>query len=143
MSQKLRELASEPQTNGIGFFSLTKILFRDSGIPKPQIVDKRWGGELIYVNEDYCMKLLLIEAGKKTSMHFHVQKAETLMVIEGVLQIDYITKEGENKTVHLSKYNAFTVNPGLPHQLIALDKDVLLVEASTYDQPEDSVRVKL
>ena len=63
-----------------------------SGKSTPHHVNKRWGSEDIYQNNDlYCAKLLTIEPGTCTSMHFHLEKHETMINVgEGTLYIDYI-----------------------------------------------------
>ena len=46
-----------------------------------EIVEKGWGKEIIFVNnDDYCGKLLCFEKGKKFSMHYHILKRETWYV---------------------------------------------------------------
>lgn len=120
---------------------LSKVVDRSSGIAIPQLVKKRWGGELIYKNDQYCMKMLFINPGKQTSMHFHVQKEETLLVVSGVLTVQFITRDGTPGKAVLQPGEALTVAPGFPHQLIALNSQVILVEASTFDHATDSVRV--
>jgi mannose-6-phosphate isomerase-like protein (cupin superfamily) len=116
-----------------------------SGLAMPQLVEKRWGYELIYINtEDYCMKQLVIRAGKSTSMHFHVHKHETLTVVQGELHLSY--KDGISEHVHqaiVPKDNAWVVAPGFQHQLTAGETDLVLIEASTTDNSIDSVRVNL
>jgi hypothetical protein len=45
---------------------------------KCDFVDKGWGNEIIFANnEKYCGKLLNFSAGKKFSMHYHLLKDET------------------------------------------------------------------
>lgn len=116
-----------------------------SGLAMPQLVEKRWGYELIYINsEDYCMKQLVIRAGQSTSMHFHVHKHETLVVVQGKLTLSYNDGvSGHVTTLLVPKDNAWVVAPGFQHQLTAGDEDVVLIEASTTDNPIDSVRVNL
>lgn len=108
----------------------------------PKRIDKSWGYELIYHNQNYCLKTLTIRQGEYTSMHFHINKQETIYVTQGVLKFDYII----NKEIH-SRYlewgEAVTISRGLPHRLIAqpCGSDLVLVESSTYDEPADSVRI--
>jgi mannose-6-phosphate isomerase-like protein (cupin superfamily) len=115
-----------------------------SGPVSPALVPKRWGSEIHYANnENYCMKLLIIEPGdeKLSSMHFHLDKHETMLVVEGTLCITYIVNKIELfKLVEL--YEAFTIAPGLPHRLTAYgDKTCRLVEASMPDHDQDSIRI--
>lgn len=113
-----------------------------SGKSVPYYRKKWWGYELTYINErdSYCQKLLYLKDGGHTSLHFHVEKSETLLVVEGILTLEYI----ENKETYIVKLNpgeAWVVNPGFVHKLIAANGDVTLVECSTYDADDDSVRI--
>jgi len=112
-----------------------------SGPCVPGFVDKPWGSEHIYQNNDrYCMKVLTIEPDKHCSMHFHLKKHETMLVIEGTLAIDYIVDK-EYKTQIVSQWEAFTISPGLPHSLRAPSGLVRFIEASTPDYDSDSIRI--
>lgn len=127
--------------NSPALIELSTVVGRSSGVAIPQLVSKRWGGELIYKNDAYCMKMLIINPHQQTSMHLHVQKEETLLVVSGTLTIEFIARDGTKGKYTLNPGNAMTVAPGFPHQLIAGDSQVILVEASTFDHATDSVRV--
>lgn len=120
--------------------SVMEINGRSSGLVTPVRIKKDWGYELMFHNDDYCSKWLHINKNHKGSMHFHVIKEETLVCIEGVLHIEYIVRK-EHKTIQLHDGEAFTIAPGLPHRLMAPLGDVDLIESSTYDVDEDSVRI--
>lgn len=112
-----------------------------AGMAVPRVVDKWWGHELHYMNDEhYCMKMLTIVHGGATSMHFHVQKHETILVVAGILTLATIV---DKKTTYrrLQAGQAIVVAPGYVHRLIAAEGDVTLVEASTYDREDDSVRI--
>ena len=124
--------------------AITTSVGLSAGLAMPQRVHKRWGWEDIYINDImYCMKRLYIKAGCQTSMHFHVIKHETLLVSSGTLTLSYKDGRGCNHTVLLPEGEAFVVPPGLQHQLIATDTDVMLIEASSTDHKEDSIRVHM
>lgn len=109
-------------------------------------VNKTWGYEITYHNtRQYCLKTLVFDSKKSnqsTSMHFHVEKRETLLVTRGRFMIYYIENK-ERKAVELSPNEAFTVPRGLPHSITYLDnKDYgIIIEASTLDTPSDSIRI--
>jgi len=118
----------------------------------PTIVEKRWGKENIYINGDgydsagitnYCMKAIYIDPNSETSMHFHIRKHETLLVVSGKLLLEYLDGKGAGGVVELLPGDAFIVPPGFQHRLCALEEEVLLIEASTPDDPQDSIRVSL
>jgi len=114
-----------------------------AGEVEPVIVDKTWGRELIYANDErYCAKVLHIEPGQGTSLHFHINKHETMLVINGSLLIEYIhDKKLVTKVVEPTE--AFVIPPGLPHKLSSNSKDtpVTFVEASTISRDSYSIRI--
>jgi len=73
-------------------------------------------------------------------MHFHLDKHETLVVVEGTLILEYIHNK-QSYTTKLHKGEAWVVPPGFMHKLKAETEDVIIIEASTYDHPKDSLRV--
>jgi mannose-6-phosphate isomerase-like protein (cupin superfamily) len=112
-----------------------------SGVAVPKKVDKWWGHELHYRNDDlYCMKWLHLKHGGATSMHYHVGKHETLLVVAGVLTVESVYDK-ETKYRRLGPGTALVVAPGFAHRLIAAEGPVDLIEASTQDFDDDSVRI--
>jgi len=115
-----------------------------SGPITPGTVEKTWGKEVIYQNHDkYCTKQLIINPGFSTSMHFHLEKHETMIVVDGTLVIEYIN----NKKIYeikVEKYNSFVIAPGLPHKLKCLKEEaepVRIIECSTKHFDNDSIRI--
>ena len=112
-----------------------------SGISDPVEVQKTWGYEMIYVNNDlYCSKALIINPNRYTSMHFHIQKHETLLPVSGKLYIDYIVDKAIH-TKEVAEYEAFIIAPGLPHSLRAGKEGVTIIESSTTSHDDDSIRL--
>ena len=114
---------------------------------KPKHVEKRWGSETWFANNEehnYCGKILHIIKDKSTSMHFHVNKHEVFQILEGTLQVDWIdTESGLEKTCFVSTGECMKMSQGIPHRLIAKQEDVKLIEASTFHRDSDSYRVYL
>ena len=106
------------------------------------IVDKAWGGELIFATNDlYCGKLLCFNTGTKFSMHFHDDKDETWFVLEGKFVVKYIdTKDASVHETELNPGDTWRNYPLEPHQLICLEEGVI-IEVSTPDSVEDNYRV--
>jgi mannose-6-phosphate isomerase-like protein (cupin superfamily) len=108
-------------------------------------VGKKWGHEKWFANneeENYCGKELFISEGQHTSMHFHLKKHEVFYVIQGTLCLRLIdTTTGLEKNIILNSGEKFEVAQGQPHQLIAHNGSVLLIEASTFHRDSDSYRV--
>ena len=107
-----------------------------------EIVEKGWGKEIIFVNNDeYCGKLLCFEKGKKFSMHFHVKKKETWYVSKGRFILVWVeTDKGITHSEYLKVGDVITNERGEPHQLIALE-DSEVFEVSTKHYDEDSFRM--
>jgi len=107
-------------------------------------VKKGWGHELIWAtNDKYAGKLLVFEnAGSKFSMHFHREKDETWYVLEGKFKLILCdTKTAEHKEKTLNKGDIWHNPPLLPHQLIALEDNSIIIEVSTPDSVEDNFRI--
>lgn len=110
-----------------------------------KIVEKTWGRELWLVNneeEDYCSKILEINEGGGTHMHFHMLKHETFYVMSGTLYLRLIdTSNAEWKEYQLEEGKTFEIARGIPHKLKAVKGDVKLIETSTFHRDEDSYRI--
>lgn len=110
------------------------------GIALPQRIEKTWGYEDIIINTDlYCMKILSINENHCSSIHFHVEKHETLLVTSGLLRI-HIYNKFDSKSYDLKPGQAFVITPGIVHILWALE-DTQLIEASTFSKDTDSYRI--
>ena len=106
------------------------------------IVEKGWGKEIIFVNNDeYCGKLLCFNKGKKFSMHYHLKKKETWYVSKGKFILIWIEPmNGITYTEYLNIGDVITNERCEPHQLIALE-DSEVFEVSTKHYDEDSFRI--
>jgi mannose-6-phosphate isomerase-like protein (cupin superfamily) len=113
---------------------------------KAKFVEKEWGHEIWMVNspaENYCGKILRINQGYNSSLHFHLDKHETFYVTKGSLQVDLIdTIDGVKITKILNEGDTMPIDRGQPHQLIAYDGDVEFIEISTFHRDSDSKRIK-
>tara|TARA_R100000008_G_C3576103_1_gene165388 strand:- start:1115 stop:1519 length:405 start_codon:yes stop_codon:yes gene_type:complete len=112
---------------------------------KARFVEKDWGHEIWMANnpeENYCGKILKINQGYNSSMHFHLEKHETFYILEGSLQVDLIdTIDGVKVKKVLNQGDTMEIERGQPHQLIAYDGDVTFIETSTFHKDSDSKRV--
>lgn len=107
------------------------------------VIEKSWGREIVYANDErYCCKVLYIEPGQGTSLHFHLNKHETMLVVDGELLIEYVFNK-ELKSITLEPARAFVIPPGLVHKLSsASDSDsVTFIETSTISYDSDSIRI--
>ncbi|MGD9892698.1 MAG: cupin [Dehalococcoidia bacterium] len=110
-------------------------------------VEKPWGYELIFTPPDkpYTGKILHLNAGKRISLQYHDEKAETIMLLHGrgVLLAD--NDRGQLEEIEMEPMKGYSNVPGQRHRLIAID-DCDFVEASlpemgnTYRLEDDSGR---
>jgi mannose-6-phosphate isomerase-like protein (cupin superfamily) len=110
----------------------------------PKIVDKTWGTEIWYANDEvnnYCGKILKINAGQKLSMHYHLIKNETFFLLNGDAVVTIIdTKEGKEVIHTMSQNTCFEIKVGLPHR-IESENGCIILEASTFHRDSDSYRL--
>jgi mannose-6-phosphate isomerase-like protein (cupin superfamily) len=107
-------------------------------------VDKGWGFELVWANNDkYCGKLLVFErAGAKTSLVFHKDKAKSWFVNAGRFKITFIdVTTGEIKQSELSEGQTADFGQLGPHQIEALVANSIIFEVGTGDYVEDRFRL--
>lgn len=109
-------------------------------------VVKPWGEELIWTNTDkYIGKLLIIKLGEELSLQYHEKKTETLLVLDGKLEVTY-GQPGMLGTYTLTKGDTIHLEPGTVHKFKAIGTDenqvdVLLIEVSSYF-PNDIKRLE-
>jgi len=103
-----------------------------------QTVQKLWGYEEILVNnEKYCAKFLYLNPGFQSSFHYHREKDETFLVLEGSCELS--TPE---ELLVLRKGQSYRLFPGASHSFSAADgKPCVILEVSTPHKEEDVVRL--
>lgn len=111
-------------------------------VSKPQIVEKGWGHEVIFINNDkYCGKILHFKKGAKFSMHYHLIKKETWYVNSGKFIFRYIdTRNADIIETTLNIGDTVTNEIGEPHQIICQEEGDIF-EVSTQHFDSDSYRV--
>ena len=97
------------------------------------ITQKPWGSERLIYLGDYAVKILRINAGKRTSYHYHEEKDETIFLHKGTMLLE------------ITNLPHFPINPHkiemIPgefvqifardrHRFTAHGQDVVLFEAS-------------
>lgn len=104
-----------------------------------QKIDKPWGYEEIWAKtDDYVGKIIVINAGQRLSKQYHEKKAETVLVIEGILlnydEHDEIKKYCPGESLHISpgQIHRFGAPPG---------RYVKIIEVST-NHLSDVVRLE-
>jgi mannose-6-phosphate isomerase-like protein (cupin superfamily) len=107
-------------------------------------VDKGWGFELVFANNDkYCGKLLIFEkAGAKTSLVFHKEKVKSWFINAGRFKVTFIdVATGEIKQSELTEGQTADFGPLGPHQIEALVDNSMIFEVGTADYIEDRFRL--
>lgn len=88
--------------------------------------DKPWGYEKILIlTELYSTKELYIKEGFRTSLHYHIEKDETMYILSGSGHIEF-----EDKKEYFSKNDSIRIQPGVVHSIVATE-NTLLHEVST------------
>ena len=110
-----------------------------------EVVPKTWGRELIYVNSrKYCMKILVLDAGAMSSLHYHKRKDETFLCSEGQVMLEYGSKHSDLHTTILMPGDAKRLAPGVIHRFRALTHGgARIVECSTQHRDNDVVRLEM
>jgi mannose-6-phosphate isomerase-like protein (cupin superfamily) len=104
-----------------------------------------WGEEIWIENlSEYCGKILLVDVGKRGSLHFHFNKKETMWVELGQATIRFIdTDTAKEYHVILNQNESILIEPGQPHQIINSGSCTLrLFEFSTLHEETDSKRLQ-
>lgn len=103
-------------------------------------IQKPWGFEEIWAKTDhYVGKILFIKKGHRLSYQFHHQKEETLLVLEGLLEVEF-EKNGTRQKIALKPGETFHNPPKQKHRFIA-NEDCRLIEVST-PHLQDVVRLE-
>lgn len=125
--ENLSRLATEscPETNACDYFSV--------------VVNKPWGYEYLWVQtESVAGWMLHINAGKSTSLHCHVRKRTSLIVIEG----NVVCSTLEDR-FRLSALDAVVLEAGVFHGTLATSAGgAFVLEVETPVMKHDLVRLK-
>ena len=104
-------------------------------------VDKPWGYELRWaITDRYLGKIIHVDQGHQLSLQYHVQKDETVLVLQGLLDLVLEDDDGELRTHRLEPGMSARIRPGRRHRFIgAADVDLLEVSSPEID---DVVRLE-
>lgn len=93
-------------------------------------IEKPWGHEKIWAQTDhYIGKILFIRKGHRLSYQFHERKEETILLLEGLLEVEF-EKEGLRQSITLKPGQTFHNPPMQKHRFVALE-NCEIVEVST------------
>lgn len=97
---------------------------------KIEQTEKPWGYEKLWAcTSDYVGKILFVKKGHRLSYQYHEKKEETILLIKGLLEIDF-EKEGIREQIRLRPGENFHVPTGMKHRFIAME-DCQIIEVST------------
>jgi rfaE bifunctional protein nucleotidyltransferase chain/domain len=105
------------------------------------IIPKNWGFEDVAVNTGaYCGKRMLVKEQRRSSIHKHEKKDETLMVGgEGLVWFEMGPEPAKMSGFWMQENDRARVEPGTWHRFTAM-RDALLYEFSTHHEDSDVVR---
>lgn len=118
-----------------------------------RVVVKLWGHERILVNDEaknHCEKVLTVLRGRRCSIHYHPVKDEEFEMLTGrmlvEIEIEPYPQREDNKTKGLRYLvmkpgDKLRVRPNTAHRFTGLAEKSEFREVSTYDRPEDSIRI--
>jgi len=107
-------------------------------------IDKGWGYEIVWANNDsYCGKLLIFPtAGAKTSLVMHKIKKKSWLVNAGKFKGIFIDMStGETKDVIIEEGKTVDFGELSPHKLESLQHNSIILEVGTPDYVEDRYRL--
>ena len=104
-------------------------------------VDKPWGHEKRFaVTDKYLGKLIHVNQGEALSLQYHEQKDETLLMTEGVMDLELAAENGDMTTHRLSVGNCIRIVPGRMHRMVAVE-DCEFFEVSS-PEIDDVIRIE-
>jgi mannose-6-phosphate isomerase-like protein (cupin superfamily) len=111
---------------------------------KVKNVVKHWGQErwLHEIDSPFGFKVVRIRSGHRTSLQYHERKQETYFILEGEAVLHFRSDvDAPDQEIPFSAGSVAHVDAGSVHRVAAVT-DIVLVEASTYDDGTDNVRVE-
>ncbi len=105
-----------------------------------------WGSEeWLTNNELYCDKYLILREGFMSSLHYHIIKDETFIIIKGSVLLEVGTKAHEKvkgyKNITMKVGDIYRLNPYTVHRFKSLTKNSIILEVSTHHEDEDSIKI--
>jgi mannose-6-phosphate isomerase len=104
--------------------------------------DKPWGHEELFALVDgrYAGKTIHVNEGHALSLQFHERKEETISVFSGRLRVEIGEHESSLEDFVLEPGESIHLRPGVRHRVTAL-VDTVMLEASTTEL-DDVVRLE-
>ena len=123
----------------------------NSETTKATVVPKGWGGEYFAYHTPQenngqkidvdTVKLMFFEKDKKCSIHYHILKDEYFVCVSGRFKIELSDEWGSPDVFELEPFQRVFVPKMREHRITGLEDTNLLLEVSSMDRPEDSIRL--
>lgn len=108
-------------------------------------VKKVWGTEIILTNRnDYCAKLMVLNAGFRCSLHCHRIKTETFFILQGVIGVTFGTNPALLRTEFKGPGDPLHLDPGTYHtfwQESDASEPAIMLEVSSHHDDADVERL--
>lgn len=103
----------------------------DPKIPFQKVVPKPWGHEVIFAPENltYTGKIMVVDAGKRWSIHYHDAKLETLTLFSGQGILWLVNTDGKTDKIEMEERKGYTIPVNQIHRFEAIT-DCIVLEAS-------------
>ena len=109
------------------------------------VIQKDWGREHILPSNGYTTKIMRVVPGGRCSLHFHRNKNETFILIEGQLHVEFYEPNSTKHSCWLTEPLSAVVLPACTPHTFSVPKDQegpsTFIESSTEDDPHDSYRL--
>lgn len=108
-------------------------------------IEKEWGWEYIIPGDGYTTKIMEIKPGFKCSLHFHRNKSETFVLVQGVLNVEYYEPDSRKHIKKLTQPMSAVVLPRCIPHIFCVPKNqefnTIFIESSTLDDKNDNYRL--
>lgn len=114
-----------------------------------QVTPKVWGSETLIANRAFCGKRMRLAKGYRCSLHYHVVKDESFLVLRGAVLVEIgaprfacidARQPDRVRTFVLGPGDSIDVPAMTLHRFTGIS-DAEFVEFSTHDDPSDSYLV--
>lgn len=102
-----------------------------------KVVNKEWGRELVFCNnEQFAAKLLIVKPGYQSSLHYHVTKSELFILFDGDCKLELPAgirnlKTGDRQLIESGMEHRFSSKYG-----------AVILEVSSHHDDVDVVRIE-
>jgi mannose-6-phosphate isomerase-like protein (cupin superfamily) len=104
-------------------------------------VRKPWGWENRFaITDRYLGKVIHINRGEMLSLQYHRQKDETILIVEGVMDLQLEDEGGNVRTHRLAAGDSRRIMPGRKHRMVAVEECEFFEVSSP--EIEDVVRLE-